>query len=1025
MIPSLRKILKLSLILPALSLCLSPIDASADEYTSAGNGQWTNSSTWTAGSGYPSEVGDTANISHNITFNGTNIKGAVIDKINLSASRTLSVNNGGYLGANEVSNLGTIDLSGGYFGAGELEGNGYLRMSGDSSFVYTGGTSLAEINSANFKFSSVNIADSSLIGNNEINSLTMNGNGYIFGSVKSNTINVLGNNNNFNVILGTGENALTIKGGTIKGTDSSLKPENSVLVIASVDKLNYGEKSASITVKASTENATINSSGDLVIKDVWLITDSIDMNSDADNKNTLTVYNSWISGLDPTNTDFTAEYLNESDIKSGGDKDALITYPGAGLSYEETEWSGTSFKDDKNPGLKLVDTNKIRTGVLAEIDNVSRISLYNSVVEANVYGVESLSLSGKVNEISGYLCYDPTFDNAHISGYAGNTVNTELYLGGIQFEKDATFTVGSNLTLLVENLARKDGGAHTLDIFVNRGAEFGAGGVLNGSITFENGSVHRMAYSRLDATTVAYSGATIYVGVDKDGNTNRLATTGNISFAGTTNVKIVNSGGLNGSANLDRIFEAGGDITLGGSDIATGTVSSTSGVATISNGTGSTIAFSSNSSASGKVESVTFGDGAGTERISVSYTGTGVADNKFNRVEPDDPEPGPGPSPNPGPSKNPNTPNRLSIYNALPGSLQTVVDLGTDSEKATMLDELSPLMDSAAPQIIQRSVTRLLTSHYSRHRNMFDFESVNGFSTHAYPSADRVYLGQVKPVPCQQLWFTNYGDWTCEKGGYVDYNTGYYSHMYGMNVGVDRYLGSNWIGGVSLGGAWSSHHTRPKGAARGNISTLVSSAFASWTDYCNYFGTSIGYTYSAIRHQRNLPDFYEVAKSDHSGNQFFLSFEYARKIEFGYFYISPYYGIDFIHLCESGYNEKGAPTTGVSIDSRTNNSYLQNFGARIGTEVMIMDHWLLEPSFYGGWIHDFGGSHVRTVGSFMNGGVDRFAITGSKIHKNRGVLGLNMNVAFSNNISGSLKWDFEFNPDYNASNFEMGLRKVW
>lgn len=1016
------------------------VSLKADDYFSTQNGDWHTGTTW----GKPiltdiPKVGqDTATIRHSLTMGNTGSNsGTMLTDLTIENGGSLTATNARYIGAETLLVDGTLNLSGTYSGTTGLTGGGTINLTNKAGLNDSAG------NFANvFKIGNLSNDDSFVAANIETGLLTLNGNARQLGAVSASNVSVYkkalsSTSNASNFIVSPIGTALTMaSGGTIKGSTS--KRAESILCVMNTESLVYGQNSASAAASTANGSTTsIDSKGTLSVNNITLYT--MDMNL---NGNTLNVNNATINSIDRENSKISAEYLKENDVITySGVSSSPIANPTAEtdnqIGLSKPYWDGSEYvvsdsdSTPLNPGLKGLDVSDIYAvadtntdmSKLSTIENVDKLNLNNAHIQANVSGVKEISFNGTVNAIDGVLSFKENLSSFELEGYESNTLtkNVELHLGGIKFGvADSTLTLTGKLTTYISNLSN----SNIKTITVKNGSILGAGGNYDGDMVFQNGSAHYMNFSNLRANNVDYnSGAKVYVGFDGTGKVNQVVTLGSVNFAGNNEIRIVNQdGGTKDKVYvLDDIFSAAGGIKLNGTTLSNDTVSATGGTVTFGTGN-NTLKITSNKSTSGAVNSATVsGNG---EFLSVNYTATGVADTLFDVADADDPTPGPGPDPV--------TPSRLSsnqrsIYGALSPDLKLVVDGSkTEKEMTTILNQLSPVIHTATPQIVQRAVTRAAHTHYDRHRTLLDFHDVKGLDFDAYPNPDSVFLGQSKPIPCRQLWFSNYGDWSCEKGSYGDGNNGYYSNMYGLNAGYDKFLGDGWVGGISLGGAWDSFHSRrEEDHGKGNISTFVLSGYASWTDYCWYFGTSIGYTYSSIRLERGVPSLLETAESTHNGNQAFLSFELARKIEFGCFFVSPYYGLDLIFLGESGFTEKGAEYAGLSVDRRTTMSYLQNFGARLGTEFMICDSWMMEPYFYGGWVHDFGGSQVRSVGSFANDGVGTFEIAGSRMHKNRGVLGLNLDITFSDCISGNLGWDFEFNPDYNASNFRLGIQKVW
>jgi hypothetical protein len=117
--------------------------AQATAYTAAGGGgEWTSSSTWTAGSGYPSASSDTFTIGSGIT-------------VTMQSGDSISIASGTTTGTLTISNSASLTLSGNMTittTTGNVNNNGALTIGGTGS----GSGTLTQGNNANFTFTQSN-----------------------------------------------------------------------------------------------------------------------------------------------------------------------------------------------------------------------------------------------------------------------------------------------------------------------------------------------------------------------------------------------------------------------------------------------------------------------------------------------------------------------------------------------------------------------------------------------------------------------------------------------------------------------------------------------------------------------------------------------------------------------------------------------------------------------------------------------------------------------------------------------------
>jgi uncharacterized protein with beta-barrel porin domain len=732
-------------------------------------------------------------------------------------------------------------------------------------------------------------------------------------------------------------------------------------------------------------------------------------------------------GLDAT-TNATNEKVEVTVTYTSGNVDntpkvATWNSTDANATWGENAWdlSGGSssrfFKDDDQVEFKNGNKEEVKnitvgsSGVtVAKVGASDHAMLVDSKADYTFEGGTITVTNGDVKKANaGTLTIKNEIDlSSNSTGKVELTAGETVLSGKITLTGTNAVTVGNGATL--------SGGNGGID-------------VISGNLLFKNGSIHRPGHSPgtfQTSGTIEYEpGAKIYIDFGKTAATTDLIKSDDyIKFAkndGVVSVLVGNSGDLyvDDLASTQIIFEStgSGKIQLGSNDITVGDTSvGNDGKITIAAGNHKIVIENEYEL---DLEKATVG--AGSQTLSLTAKGTIV------------------------PLPTDVTPNQLAVYESLDHSSlgsfanQLQYDLHNQpvAERKAALEALLPTVNSALFVATQRNVVTANRSIYNRLHSL-----QNRPVRYANNSLPRpIMLGQscdpCEPVSCEQVecdpcdpcnsfggfgncsiadaWFEGFGDFLRQSS--TNTLQGYRANTGGFNLGIDKRYSRNTILGIGFGSAYADIKTNDH-SQWGDVEQYVFSVYGSrsWDDLT--FSFSSGYAYSDYKLTRN-PGAAKVT-SKHDGDQYFAAFELAKKTRFGRYEMTPFYAIDFIRLEEGAYNEY---TTGhnaaARIDAQNSNSYLQTLGVRFG-RAKKWNGWLVKPVVTAGWVHDYGSGNIYTTAQYTGSG-SKFTIKGASVNKNRALVGINLNIVTSPNVTVYGGYNGEFADQFQVQTAQIGL----
>jgi uncharacterized protein with beta-barrel porin domain len=930
----------------------------------------------------------------NSVFNLSGGTLTIDNSINVNGDNSNIKQTGGTLQASHISLYGNnseVNLSG-----GTLTIDRSIGAYGQNSNINLTGGNLTLVDVPYTDWNNIEIHGVEVYASNQINiganaKVTIEGSGH---SVEANQINVAGGTFAFDV-------------STLTADDSTAAVTLNANQLGLLDKFKV-ELLADSSTATGTYNLVSTPYVDLTGKvDEVLVNDRL--------------------GLSIDSIDTTSEKLKVT-INNSGTADAnsyVATWNPSNSNAIWGESSGSNWELEGNTashGFKNNDQVKFENGTAGVNQNITVASAGVTVKNQDNNNNLAMSIDSDT---------DYTFAGGSITSTSGDFEKSGR--GTVTIENEVDFT-GQKFAL-TEGETVIDGLVTAQNVTVSDGATLsggnGANAVIVGDLTFNEGAWHKPGHSPgtfVVGGNINYNaGSMIYLDFGKDASATDLVKAingGNINFAADGNTQAVqvavgNSGKfyVDDGEKTNTVFEATGEIQLNGTAIAIDNHTADNNKITIDDDSDHKIVFSGVNGINLQSADVL----NGSKELTLTAKGTYI----------------------PLPSNI--TPNQKSLYD----SLDTADDISTfanrlkayislsdgDAAQLAAIEAALPTVNSALFVASQRNVVSANRSISNRLHFLQDRQPrVSGF---ALRDGDVIFRGQNSACdpcgvydPCGSFtglgngsltantWFEGFGDFLRQSN--TDHLQGYRSNVGGFNLGVDQQLNRHLILGVSFGGAYADMKTNDL-SQWGNVEQYLFSIYGSrsWDDWT--FSFSGGYAYSdydLTRHPGNV----EI-RSEHNGDQYFASFELARKMRFAKYDLTPFYALDFIRLEEEGYDERDAFNTVVSsIDAQNSDSYLQTIGVKFGRS-RRWHGWIVNPTVTAGWVHDYGSGNVYTTAQYAGG--SKFTIKGAAINKNRGLIGANLNIATSPNLTIYGGYNGEFAGRFQVQSVQAGLNYMF
>jgi autotransporter-associated beta strand protein len=340
--------------------------------------------------------------------------------------------------------------------------------------------------------------------------------------------------------------------------------------------------------------------------------------------------------------------------------------------------------------------------------------------------------------------------------------------------------------------------------------------------------------------------------------------------------------------------------------------------------------------------------------------------------------------------------------------------LETEAQVQAALDDLSGEAISAFTTARQALAERMQRTLHRRMRSVL-FES-----DEAWPTAGRgrsttrraAARRDVAAVPLGERgmrgWLDGYavlGDLDGDSNAAdVDYD------LYGASGGFDILLGDQVLAGLSAGYARTEVDVGDR-HSDGDADTAQGALYAAYATPLVYAGVSGRYAWSNANSKRRIEigTLSAHARGDFDSHDFGVRGEVAvnayetRGVRF-----QPLAAFDWSHLGRESFDESGAGSLGLDIDSEDLDSTLLQLGGRIDAVFPVDEEAVIAPELRAFWLHEFG-DRDREVEAAIAGAP--FTVVGAEVKRDSGLFGIGWSMSLGANVRASADYDIRLDSD--------------
>ena len=262
-------------------------------------------------------------------------------------------------------------------------------------------------------------------------------------------------------------------------------------------------------------------------------------------------------------------------------------------------------------------------------------------------------------------------------------------------------------------------------------------------------------------------------------------------------------------------------------------------------------------------------------------------------------------------------------------------------------------------------------------------------------------MGQT-PRQGWSFWGKGLGLWADkdETDGYLDRSqtTG------GASLGADYMLTNRLLIGLAAG-ATSTDLSWNKSDYQGDINAIHTGFYtqASLEDFFARFVASYARLTSNAKRPVDFPGMTNTTENDFEADLYSAGLALGYQARFGAWLLEPLAGLNYQHLNEEGFTEKGAGLLNLDIATRETDSLHSNLGLKL-SRLCRFNNWEILPSLQISWQHRFSDERPSLDANFTDYASNPFTVHGADFNDNTAIANLG--------LTASLTQSFLFFADY-------------
>ncbi|AUG53844.1 autotransporter domain-containing protein [Thalassospira marina] len=339
---------------------------------------------------------------------------------------------------------------------------------------------------------------------------------------------------------------------------------------------------------------------------------------------------------------------------------------------------------------------------------------------------------------------------------------------------------------------------------------------------------------------------------------------------------------------------------------------------------------------------------------------------------------------------------------AFQSNVLAVIDsLANDQQKGAAIKQLAPANAANTMQMSAQS-TAIVLGAVDAHQQL------------AMGGDNGIYAGTGKAAgnsTAQSALWGQFLGGSSHLAGSSD-NDGFTSKSFGLTSGFDHLITPNLLGGVAL--SWLRSWTDGSNDSSGSTQRLDSYQLTAYSTYRLgrlALDGQAGVGWNHFDQKRNVSFLGQTAGADYDGQQ------YMARTRAGYdFYVganttlTPFGSLRWIHARNESYDETGAGSANLSVDSQNSDVVTQELGARAQWQLDTA-YGTLTPEISAAWVHDYTDSAQTSTGQIGGAAysVETEGLPSDGVH-----IGAALSLAATDSTDIRLEYDGEMRSGYQS-----------
>jgi len=258
-----------------------------------------------------------------------------------------------------------------------------------------------------------------------------------------------------------------------------------------------------------------------------------------------------------------------------------------------------------------------------------------------------------------------------------------------------------------------------------------------------------------------------------------------------------------------------------------------------------------------------------------------------------------------------------------------------------------------------------------------------------------------------------------DQDGDINYR-GYNYDSTGLNVGLDKAVSDRLTMGVTLGlGRASAETSDRRGEINGDSSQF--GIYGTWNESAFYVDGSLMYAVNDYLSYRHLPTFGLTARGDYRGRDYAMYVGGGYTMVMGTWNVIPTASLQYGYHREEGFTETGAGGLNLAVDTSSADSLVSKLGFRVNRLFRVSKDVGITPEMSLQWGHEFGDRDQQVTARFA-GAPGAFTVSGVTAKRDSAFLGVGVTTTVQESLSLFVSYEGEYRSDFDAHNWQAGLR---